>query len=596
MNGVSKPTEIEIARETLRRLVVEKKPPTPDNYSEMYAAVAGNSAVVSFPEKELKKLHQQLPRATPAQIHFARELGQAITKRSWEGLQDAVNRILQPGDTVQTDWAALIRSLLQRMEIRHAGMTTAKKKEAIEHVLAASTSAELLASRLQALLRSWDRLDEASDGALVEAATTFALPETQKAPAAVHTLAESQAPVSQGGIAEMRAIVGQLLDETLALVLGSDPAMVREAGAIAALVRTARSAEEWSSAAGRLKQFCYRAHFVAEDNREIGTALMHLVHLIVDNIGELAIDDAWLAGQVEVIRALVAQPLTLRRIDEVERLLKDVIVKQSSLKQQLHEAKERLTQMLAAFVDRLADFSEVTGEYHDKIGGFAEKIGKAQDLTDLTEVLDQVMTETRAIQVNTARSRDELTLMQQRVRDAESEVNRLRDELSQTSQLVRHDALTGALNRKGMDEVLDKEIAAQQRRGSHLSLALLDIDNFKHLNDALGHAAGDEALKHLTQIVRQTIRPQDALARYGGEEFVILLPDTPIADAATAMARIQRALTRKFFMHNNEKVLITFSCGVVEIGSGEPPDAALKRADAAMYLAKRSGKNRVIPA
>ena len=157
-------------------------------------------------------------------------------------------------------------------------------------------------------------------------------------------------------------------------------------------------------------------------------------------------------------------------------------------------------------------------------------------------------------------------------------------------------ALTGALNRKGMDEALESEVGRLRRQGGSLSLALLDIDNFKKLNDSLGHAAGDAALVHLTEVTHQAIRPQDTLARYGGEEFVVLLPNTPLEDGVSAMVRVQRELTRRFFLNNNDKVLITFSCGVAEMSGEETPYDTLKRADAAMYLAKRAGKNRVVPA
>jgi diguanylate cyclase len=124
----------------------------------------------------------------------------------------------------------------------------------------------------------------------------------------------------------------------------------------------------------------------------------------------------------------------------------------------------------------------------------------------------------------------------------------------------------------------------------------MDVDNFKKLNDTHGHQAGDEALVHLARVTRETIRPQDTLARYGGEEFVVLLPDTELDDAVKAMTRVQRELTRKFFLHKNEKILITFSCGVAEQGETENSAGAVKRADQAMYLAKRAGKNRVVAA
>jgi diguanylate cyclase len=276
--------------------------------------------------------------------------------------------------------------------------------------------------------------------------------------------------------------------------------------------------------------------------------------------------------------------------------MKDVIVKQGLLKKSLNEAKDRLKVMLATFVDRLADFSETTSGYHDKIEKCAARISEARDITDLSEVLAEVMHETRTVQINAARSRDELTAMRARVGEAEAEVTRLQTELAQASELVRHDALTGALNRKGMDEALESEVARLRRQGGSLSLALLDIDNFKKLNDSLGHAAGDAALVHLSAVAREAIRPQDTLARYGGEEFVVLLPNTPLDDGVTAMVRVQRELTRRFFLNNNDKVLITFSCGVAELSGEESPYDALKRADEAMYLAKRAGKNRVVPA
>jgi diguanylate cyclase len=125
---------------------------------------------------------------------------------------------------------------------------------------------------------------------------------------------------------------------------------------------------------------------------------------------------------------------------------------------------------------------------------------------------------------------------------------------------------------------------------------LLDIDNFKKLNDTLGHATGDVALAHLAEVTREVMRPQDTLARYGGEEFVILLPDTLLEQGIEAMTRLQRELTKSFFLAGTEKVLITFSAGVAQLTTTESGAEAIKRADQAMYLAKRAGKNRVLGA
>jgi diguanylate cyclase len=129
-----------------------------------------------------------------------------------------------------------------------------------------------------------------------------------------------------------------------------------------------------------------------------------------------------------------------------------------------------------------------------------------------------------------------------------------------------------------------------------LCLAMLDIDNFKQLNDSHGHDSGDAALSHLVSVARTSMRPQDTMARYGGEEFVILLPDTALQNGVEAMQRLQRELTKRLFLQNNERVLITFSAGVAQLELDETAENAVKRADEAMYLAKRAGKNRVFAA
>jgi diguanylate cyclase len=193
-------------------------------------------------------------------------------------------------------------------------------------------------------------------------------------------------------------------------------------------------------------------------------------------------------------------------------------------------------------------------------------------------------------------SSEELQTMRERVNQTDAELAKLHQELDRVSIQARHDPLTGALNRKGLEEAVQREISSVRRKDTPLCMALLDIDNFKKLNDTLGHATGDEALTHLATVARECMRPQDTLARYGGEEFVILLPDTPLDKGIEAMTRLQRELTKKFFLAGTEKVLITFSAGVAQLAPDETGAEAIKRADKAMYLAKRAGKNRVLGA
>jgi diguanylate cyclase len=170
-------------------------------------------------------------------------------------------------------------------------------------------------------------------------------------------------------------------------------------------------------------------------------------------------------------------------------------------------------------------------------------------------------------------------------------VKALEQELVDVSDLVRMDLLSQILNRRGVAETFVTQRARAEREGKPLAVALLDIDNFKCLNDSLGHQAGDMALKYIASMVRAAVRPCDTVARYGGEEFVILLDDTSAAGAEVVLKRLQRQLTRAIFLHDDEKVLITFSAGITAFIHGDSQDSVIRRADVALYAAKAAGKN-----
>ena len=343
-------------------------------------------------------------------------------------------------------------------------------------------------------------------------------------------------------------------------------------------------------------QYSHRLSFAAEDQAEIKSVLLKLLHLLVENISHLSIDDSWLKGQTEALMAACVPPLTLRRLDDVEQKLKDVIFKQTEAKSRAVQAQEEMRLMLAAFIERLAAMSQSTSGFHEQLEASAKLIEQAKTLTDIAPVLKEIVGATRTMARDSQLARDELQGMKRRAETTEAEIAKLHMELDRVSAQARHDPLTGALNRQGLEEAVTREVSKVKRQDTPLCMALLDIDNFKKLNDTLGHATGDAALAHLATVTREVMRPQDTLARYGGEEFVILLPDTPLDKGIDAMMRLQRELTKRFFLAGTEKVLITFSAGVAQLAADETGPQAIKRADQAMYLAKRAGKNRVLGA
>lgn len=590
---------LEIARETLRQLALKKLQPTPENYRTVFLEISGDPAISSFPEQEFKAIQALLPRKNAKQIRFARQLETAIAEKSWAGLQNAVTELSAVQVGAEVSWPDLLRNLLQQLDMSHAEMTRLQKKESLEHILSVSVTSDLLFSRLQSLVGSWNKNTLTTRPALLEDALLVSPAASNLAvvnPVEKNNKKLLEPPGFPSNLAALQGLLGQFLNNALVTVLHKSPKLLAEVKEISVALEAARDVSALKQLVERFKRISYRAHFVVEDEVELKAVLLRLVQLIVDNISELVVEDEWLSGQIKVMQMLLKNPLELRQLDEIERRMKDVIIQQSMLKKNLTEANDRLKLMLAAFVDHLTNFSEVTSSYHGKIEEFSEKISLANNPAEITDLLNEVMHETRLVQVDTARSRDEMSLMKSRVQKAEQEIARLHKELSATSQLIRHDQLTGVLNRKGLDEVLQKEINRQQRQGVPLSLALLDVDNFKSINDMRGHSVGDLALVHLVEVVQKTLRPQDVLARYGGEEFIVLLPGTGVEDAVAAMMRVQRMLTREYFMDHDDKILITFSCGVVAVTDLEAADELIRRADSAMYLAKRSGKNRVVAA
>ncbi|MDL2283808.1 diguanylate cyclase [Oxalobacter sp. OttesenSCG-928-P03] len=395
---------------------------------------------------------------------------------------------------------------------------------------------------------------------------------------------------------ELRELLVRTLSFGLTTLLHDAPELANEAENLGETLKTAQEPKVFEDATKRLKQLCFKIEMKGASSAEQQELLLRLFRLLLNNIGELLEDDSWLRGQIDVMQELISGPVSFRALEDTESSLKEVIYKQGLLKHSLNEAKESIKQMMISFIERLGFMTESTGNYHDRIKVLSEKVSKTNNVIELNSILENIMYETNAIQTDTLVSLNQMQSTRKRVEEAETRVKDLENQLEQMSELVREDKLTGSLNRRGLEDAFDREIARSERNNTPLCVALLDLDNFKMLNDTHGHLAGDDALIHLVRVVKQTLRPTDVIARYGGEEFVILLPETQLNDGIFTMQRLQRELTKHFFMHNNERILITFSAGVALRRPGEDWDAVTHRADKAMYAAKKSGKNRVLSA
>lgn len=156
------------------------------------------------------------------------------------------------------------------------------------------------------------------------------------------------------------------------------------------------------------------------------------------------------------------------------------------------------------------------------------------------------------------------------------------------------DMLTGLINRRYFDRRLAEEIARAKRHESNLTLALFDIDFFKRINDTYGHIVGDRILKELGELVLANIRECDISARYGGEEFALILPETTQIEASDLLERLRQLIESYTFMKDETPVLVTISVGIAQFDPEYTPEDFIKQADAALYQAKKTGRNKVI--
>lgn len=622
---------LDIAKETFKQLVARRMVPTPENYERVYNELAGNKPKDGL-DAAIKKALLKLPHETNEQVKWVNSWNKLLSQENWDGLPELLSDGLDLSVNFSKQWPEAIRALLKAWDAKLLGMDNAKKKEALDRMLAKFATDPTLAQKIQTMSSSWMEYqnvgDKSSDVSLVEepsvadADKKYALVEGMPTPVASsasislldENVASSAAEFNQNLSANvdgavlsnqitdpfqenfkmLQEVLRQSLKHGLIPRLDGYPELQVSAFEVSELAEKAKKIKEWQEVAKQFRALLVKVELIGANEEGIKQDLLRLLKLLVDNIGELVSDDQWLRGQIAAVQTIISSPLERVTINDAEKSLKEVIYKQGVLKHSLAEARSSFKNMVTTFVDRLGHMSDSTGKYEKTMENFVSKLSETDDIPTINFLLENLMKDTHVMQADIVRSRDDLLAQRNAVDEAQEKIRKLEQELESLSEKVRIDQLTGVLNRRGMDEAMTREVARAARAGTKLSIALLDIDNFKKLNDNYGHHVGDAALKHLAMVIQESIRPTDIVSRFGGEEFVVLLPNTDIEQAMASMTRLQRALTKRFFMGNNEQILITFSAGVALYQESDDQASVLHRADQAMYLAKKSGKNKTM--
>lgn len=584
-------TPAQLAKAALLRLAQQRLEPTPDNYARAYLAEAGEPPPATAAEagaalRVLERLIEREPAGSA--------LAEAVRQRHW-GEAERLAAHVAPSAQDAAAWAPLIGRLVRGLERGGRQWTSARKKDSLQRLLTALRHEPgRLPQRLGQLLEQWesDRLDDpafiAEDEAAVPsgwAASGFGATRPALLEEAVPTEAESGLSVG------WQRAVGDLARATEPALPDDDPRCTRLKarlhGLLPALAEQADDdlAEDWRGWAADARRLLEHRQHLAEQ-------LRLLCEELTAGLADLTEEGSWVQGQCELMRARLQEGLTARTVRSVNHLLHATRHQQRELKQQRERARDALKQVISTMLEEIQQLSADTGRFHDNVGRYATVIEQAGSLENLAAVVKELVEEARTVQAQVGQAQQRLVREQAQARELDGRVRELEAQLQQLSAEVATDPLTQIANRRGLMQAFEAEQSRTERNGSPLSVGLLDIDNFKKLNDTLGHQTGDEALRFLADHVKQALRPMDTVARYGGEEFVVLLPDTTAEEAQVVLTRLQRTLTAQFFMHEERQVFITFSAGVTLYRPGERLEEALERADEALYEAKRTGKNR----
>ncbi len=564
-----------------------KLEPTPENYARAYAEEGGGAP--ALPDK-LRPLLEQLTHRATDDVALRDELLRAIAAGQWEQGGAALERMAGAAEARSRGWAETIEKLSRGLGRGSRQWSSARRRDSLQRVLDGSRSdMQRLHQRLQSLLGAWD-----SDGAPGEdlASDLAPLAEVPAAPAAVPGAMREVDPDAAAGWPRVARELERTVDAALP---EQEPRARALADQLAALA--ARLPLEGTTPAllGAIETVCVEARRLFQQRHRLLDELTGLCRELTAGLTDLAEDDSWARGQCAQLQARLADDPNVRSVRAAQEFLAETRERQQRVRAERNAARDAIKSMIQRMLSELGELGEHTDRFQQNIGRHAEAVERAESLESLAGVVREIVSESRSVQQIVQQTQQRLQGEHARAGELEARVRELESELRRLSDEATTDALTQVANRRGLAAAFDTELARMTREGqgaASLSMALIDIDNFKKLNDSLGHAAGDQALRALSAAVKERLRPGDHLARFGGEEFVVILPATGDLEAQDVLNRLQRGLTASLFMHDDKEVFVTFSAGVTAWRPGETLDAALERADEALYEAKRTGKNR----
>ena len=252
---------------------------------------------------------------------------------------------------------------------------------------------------------------------------------------------------------------------------------------------------------------------------------------------------------------------------------------------------EKVQQMLA---QRIQETIEENRQFGSMLDSVSNGLQEAENMQDIQVLRKCLLEDVSSLSQTHHALIDKLSETKSYLRMIETDSRKLSDELARVRMLSMTDELTELPNRRAFMRRLESEVGRTKRYGFRLALVMLDLDNFKTVNDRFGHAGGDTVLRTYANDILTVFRQHDMVARYGGEEFAVLLPNTDEHGAQAALNKVRRVAAETRCVHDGDVIETpTFSAGMTMYVNGDTPATLIQRADDALYTAKRLGRNRI---
>ncbi|WP_449369805.1 diguanylate cyclase domain-containing protein [Thiomonas sp.] len=501
------------------------------------------------------------------------ELNLPPTPDNYRRVFDSLHRgeASPPPQPPTPDWGRVLPRLLEQWERSQSGLSQLHKRQQIEH-LAALPTPQAQWRELEQLLDRWSALPARSGS------------RSGSAPIEIR---DTETPIDGNAWRELWL---QTLKFGVQPFCAQGPAQRLLHGLMAA-AQTDAQATDLSQRAREVWLAIDREQTTEDAVRD---GLADLVRLLLEHLGDLA-PQAWVGVQAAAIREELQPPLAPERIEQAQNAVRDLLVRHSVLRKSEEDAHHTAKALIDLLVRKLGDYAAEGGEYNARMEDRLEKLQHSQEWNEIRMLVQEVLDDSRHMQQRSGELGVHLAEAQRQAQAAQERIRSLEGELEQVSQQLQEDPLTGALNRRGLDAEFSRMQARLTRQGQPLTVALLDLDHFKAVNDTHGHDTGDAVLRALVALAKRLIRPSDRVARMGGEEFMLLLPDTPVQQSLVVVQRLLRAFSEQTLVQDDagRRIPLGFSAGLAELCPGEDFAAVYQRVDAALLQAKRAGRKRV---